>query len=137
MLRGPSCPCASSDASGASTAPRPAQGQHQQQRAGSESGPRRRGSQQAAGGPRPQQQQQQQQQRMQKALKQRVLTVSPGSDMNAAARLLVEQLEAFGGAELWCTGVASQVQWPSNLGWWVLVGACLEWLGLVRESWVL
>ncbi|GBF89560.1 hypothetical protein Rsub_02278 [Raphidocelis subcapitata] len=39
----------------------------------------------------------------------RVLSVSSGSDLGRTAGALIQQLDAFGSAEIWCTGVTSQV----------------------------
>jgi hypothetical protein len=39
-----------------------------------------------------------------------IITVSPSSDLARAAQALIRQLDAFGGAEIWCTGVSSQVR---------------------------
>ena len=42
------------------------------------------------------------------SVERRVLTASKRSDLVATARLLIQQLDAFGAAELWATGAAGQ-----------------------------
>lgn len=38
-----------------------------------------------------------------------MLTISARSDLGRTAQILIQQLDAFGAAELWCTGVPNQV----------------------------
>jgi hypothetical protein len=82
-----------------------------QQQPGSQQPDQQQQRQKRQQGPRPQQKQQwqQQQQQPRKPVERRTLSVSSGSDLGKTAQLLIHQLEAFGAAELWCTGVASQV----------------------------
>ncbi|KAI8474420.1 MAG: hypothetical protein J3K34DRAFT_518161 [Monoraphidium minutum] len=103
--------------------PRPLAARHAQRGGGrapravgasaSGAGEAERGQQQARRDREPREQQQQgawsPQQQPRPPLQQQVLTVSPGSDLARTARALIQQLDAFGAAELWCTGVSSQV----------------------------
>lgn len=50
-----------------------------------------------------------------------ILTVSQGSDLGRTAQLLIQQLDSFGSAEMWCTGVTNQVGGSGCMGFQAVV----------------